>query len=262
MVTAEEKDWLKIVRAKFDHPAIVLWRAAELRHIDNFLNRYLLYEPLLDLGCAEGNIADMLFKERKVFGLDNCWELLSQNKKGIYKALVLADACHMPYKNEQFGSIFSNCVIEHIPDINGLLNEATRILKKGGIFLFTVPSNDFAGFLFFTQVFKRLGLSALASWYKRARNRKLNHFHCYDHTRWEGILKAKGLILVEYQYYMSKKANFIWDFLAFIIFLASKLKLNLNHNVFLAKMVKAAYATSQNNNETGAGLLIVAQRKG
>ena len=182
--------WLELLKEKFEHPAIVLWRAVELRHIEEFLKKYELPVPILDLGCAEGKIADALFNNNELIGLDNCWELLSQNKnRDIYKALILADGCRMPFKSGAFGSVFSNCVIEHIPDIGSLLGEVSRILKEKSIFIFTVPSNKFADFLFFSKVFNNLGLKRLAQWYGRKRNKQLNHFHCYDHNRWKQILK-------------------------------------------------------------------------
>ena len=260
MARSEEKEWLNIVKAKFVHPAIVLWRAVELKHIASVRASYSLEEPLLDLGCAEGNIADMLFKERKILGLDNCWQLLSQNRKWVYKALVLADACRMPYKNEQFGSIFSNCVIEHIPDISGLLNEAARILKKGGIFLFTVPSHNFADFLFFTRVFKRLGLAGLANWYKKDRNMRLNHFHCYDHQRWKEVLKEKGLNLLEYRYYMPEAATSFWDFSAALVLLFKIIPLSLFSESLNKSLIRRLGKYYDMDSCDGGGLLIIAQK--
>ncbi len=217
MSTEDGKNWLDIVKKEFDHPAIVLWRAVELRHIEAFLNKYALEKPILDLGCAEGKIANMFLKGKDVIGLDNCWELIKENRKvDTYKAVVLADACNMPFKEGVFGSVFSNCVIEHIPDIESLFKEISRVLKDGGIVLFSVPSHRFGDFLFFSTIFNNLSLKSLACWYSAKRNGLLNHFHCYDHLRWSGILKENALLLVDYDYYMTKKTTFVWDFLAIL----------------------------------------------
>jgi len=258
-----EKDWLDILKEQFEHPAIVLWRAVELRHIDSALREYKLDAPILDLGCAEGKIADVLFKSDELIGLDNSWELLSQNRKtNIYKALILADACRLPYKNGVFGSVFSNCVIEHIPNLDMVLSEVSRVLKAKGLFLFTVPSHKFADFLFFAVIFDNLGLRSIASWYKIKRNKMLSHFHCYDHNRWRDILKSKGLDLIDYQYYMNKKTTAIWDFFAGGVFLLRKLKLKLDKNLFITRILKASYASNLADNGIGGGLLIVAQKQG
>lgn len=211
----KEKNWLEIVQKEFDNPATVLWRAVEIRHIDNFLKEYNLEKPILDLGCAEGKIASILFNCQSAVGLDNSWELIKQNSRNdVYNALVLGDACKMPYKDSVFGSVFSNCVIEHIPEIGGLLKEVSRVLKQEGMFLFSVPSHKFADFLFFSVVFNNLGLKPIKRWYSKERNRLLHHFHCYSHEKWDDILKENGFELVTHDYYLPRKAIFIWDFLA------------------------------------------------
>lgn len=253
-------DWLSEVENKFSHPSIILWRAIELKHIEEALNKYNLTEPILDLGCAEGKIAGLLFKEKKLIGLDNSRELISQNKRNdIYQGLVLADACNMPFKDGFFSSVFSNCVIEHIPDIKAVLREACRVLKPKGIFLFTVPSDKFGQFLFFYVLFKKLGLNSLAGWYSKKRNSWLNHFHCHGHNVWQEKLNSKGFSLLEYVYYMPKKAVILWDFLAAIFFMVHKIqpfsflekKINLKLRSIFEKYLNQDCGL-------GGGLLIVA----
>lgn len=256
-------NWFDILKGEFGHPATVLWRAVELRHIEEFLKKYKLSSPILDLGCAEGKIADALFNNKELIGLDNCWELLSQNKnRDIYKALILADGCRMPFKDGVFSSVFSNCVIEHIPDIDSLLGEVSRILKEKSIFIFTVPSNKFADFLFFSKAFNNLGLKRLAQWYGRKRNKKLNHFHCYDHNRWKQILSERGLQLIEYRYYMTEDATAAWDLLAAIVFVLRPIwplrsffrKLNGWLSGYLFKFYNM-------DSQTGGALLLAAQKQ-
>lgn len=256
-------DWLSEVENKFDHPAVVLWRAIELKHIEEVLNKRNLTEPILDLGCAEGKIAGLLLKGKKLIGLDNSWELLGQNKKNeVYQELILADACYMPFKNGFFSSVFSNCVVEHIPDIKAVLQEVYRVLKPKGIFLFTVPSDKFGDYLFFSAIFNNLGLRSISNWYKKKRNSLLNHFHCYSHNRWGELLDKGSFDLIEYNYYMPKKAAIFWDFLAFLILiLRSARLLNLVQpklNKYLRNYLKRYYSMESG---TGAGLLIVAQKR-
>lgn len=259
----EEKNWLTVIADKFDHPAIVLWRAVELKYIDKVLNERKLGGPVLDLGCAEGKIGSLIFKDRFVIGLDNCWDLLSENReKGIYKALILADGCSMPYKSAAFASVFSNCVIEHIPDIDCLLNEAARVLKDNGTLIFTVPSHKFGDFLFFTAVFENLRLKGLANWYKKKRNKLLNHFHCYSHNQWQDILEKHGFGLQEYKYYMTKEATSYWDFLAAAVLAVKKTwplsYLSPKINKWFISRLKAYYDM---DSSIGSGLLLVAQKQ-
>lgn len=257
-----EKKWVDIINNEFEHPATILWRAVELRYLERAIHKFLPTEPILDLGCAEGKVGGMLFRGKIIYGLDNCWKLIEQNNKGdVYRALVLADASHMPYKNDSFGSAFSNCVVEHIRDLDSVLKETYSILKERGIFLFTVPSHKFADFLFFSIIFANLGLKRPAEWYKTKRNKLLNHFHCYDHNQWADILQKKGFKLIEYAYYMPKKATFIWDFLAiafFIPMIILPIRIFLvKLNKFLNKFLKIYYDM---DSQIGAGLLIVTEK--
>lgn len=263
MAQLSSKDWLEAISNKFDHPAIVLWRAIELKTIDRALNNRKLQEPILDLGCAEGKIGNLLFKGNSVIGLDNCWELLKNNKeRDIYRALILADGCSMPYKSAVFASVFSNCVIEHIPDIDSLLSETARVLKDNGMLVFTVPSHKFGEFLFFTTIFENMKLKRLADWYKKKRNKLLNHFHCYDHNQWRVIVEKHGFNLLEYEYYMPKDATFFWDFLAAAVLVIRKawpLSYFLpNINKWLIKYLKIYYNI---DSSIGSGLLLVAQKQ-
>lgn len=259
-----EKNWLDIIQKEYSHPATVLWRAVELRHIDEALNSRL-QEPILDLGCAEGKIADIIFKyrNRKLIGLDNCWKLLKENRKSeVYKLIILADGCHLPFKDERFKGVFSNCVIEHIPDLDTLLDEVSRVLRRGGIFLFTVPSHKFGDFLFFSIIFERLGLKRLSFWYKVKRNKMLEHFHCYDHNRWRDILKIKGLSIVSYEYYMTKEATFIWDMLAILVFVIKKLW-PLSYLLPVINKYLCIWIRKYYNREAkiGSGLLLICQKE-
>jgi len=254
-------DWIDILKDKFEHPAIVLWRAVELRHIEKSLKGHKLNSPLLDLGCAEGKIAELLFKGQSLIGLDNCWELIRNNReRTAYKALILADACRLPYKNAVLGSVFSNCVIEHIPDLDAVLGEVSRTLENKGVFLFTVPSHKFGDFLCFSTIFNNLGLGKVAHWYKKKRNKLLNHFHCYDHNTWTKILSDKGFRLLEHRYYMVRKATFIWDLLAACVFIirpicpAGFLKV-INRQ--LTDFLRPYYTM---DSEIGSGLLLVAEK--
>jgi len=255
-------DWINEVKNEFDHPATVLWRAIELKHIEEVLNRYNLTEPILDLGCAEGKVATLLFKGRGLLGLDNCWDLIRQNQKtATYRALVLADACKMPFKNGSFNCIFSNCVIEHIQDLYALISEVVRVLKSGGLFIFTVPSNKFGQFLFFHVLFKKLGLNSLAGWYSKKRNSQLSHFHCYGHDVWQEKLKGKGLRLIEHVYYMPKKAVMLWDFLAAAFFIVDKIQpFSILEKKFTLRLRSIFEKYMHQDCSLGGGLLIVAAK--
>jgi len=60
---------------------------------------------------------------------------------GIYDPVhVVADLKRVPFADETVELIVSNSVLEHIYDYNSVINEAFRILKKGGYFYLSVPN--------------------------------------------------------------------------------------------------------------------------
>ncbi len=61
---------------------------------------------------------------------------LSQNeidfakKSGSYINCKVADVCNLPFENKSFNVVFSNSVVEHLPDLELSLSEMSRVLKK------------------------------------------------------------------------------------------------------------------------------------
>lgn len=254
-----EENWIDIVENEFEHPATILWRAIELKHLNEAIQKYNPIAPILDLGCAEGKIANILFKGKRIFGLDNCWDLIKQNNKtDTYKALILANGCYMPFKKDIFKTVFSNCVLEHIPDLDKVLAEVSRVLDKGGRFIFTVPTDKFGEYLFFYQLFSTLGVSILAKKYSTLRNRLLSHFHCYDHNVWIDKLRKNNLKVIDYSYYMSKKSTMLWDFLAGLMFIFNNIKIFGNTNRTISRFFKRQLQKYYYLNDTdGASLLVI-----
>lgn len=262
-LSQEPKDWVKIVGAEFIHPAVVLWRAAELAHLEKILKKYPPFLLMLDLGCAEGKIGGMLFEGKGIYGLDNCWDLIRKNngRNNTYKGLVLADAHQMPFRGDYFSCVFSNCVVEHIADLKVLLSQVHSILNPRGLFVFSVPSNKFGDFLFFSVLFKKLRLKKLADWYSKKRNSMLLHFHCYGHDKWREELANNDFTMLEYAYYLPKRSVMLWDFLAASVFVFEKMKIFS----FLLKHITRGLGSvlkdySNLEAESGGGLIIVAKK--
>ena len=190
----------------FKYISLYFFRSIELNKLRQCSSNYTFLGPILDLGCGDGIFTKQFFGEgRNIIGIDNSPSELSKNKCNTQ--IILVDACNMPFENESFNTVFSNCVIEHIPNLTQLLNEVSRVLKKDGLFVFTVPSDNFKYYLL-----------PFGGWYKEMRNRRLNHYHCYSHLMWREKLREKGIKVVEYEYYLPKKALQLWDFLALTTF--------------------------------------------
>lgn len=86
---------------------------------------------VLDLGCGGGHA--FYFTIGPVIGIDLSLRPLHR-ARGIYDAVIQADAKSLPFGDESFDYIVSHDLIGHIPaeEKDRLISETYRVLKKGG----------------------------------------------------------------------------------------------------------------------------------
>lgn len=90
---------------------------------------------ILDIGCGTGNYTNIIEKitNAKVYGLDASEGMLEKAKiKNSNITFVLGDACSLPFEENYFSLIYMTDVIHHIPDIDKMHSEISRVLKKNG----------------------------------------------------------------------------------------------------------------------------------
>ena len=112
----------------------------------------------------------------------------------------------MPFADNYFAAAFSNSVLEHIPDIQPVLNEISRVLRPGGRFLITTPSHYFTEFLGGAALFERLHLDGMAERYRRWFNFISRHAHTDPPQTWADRLATAGFVIERWQYYFSRDA--------------------------------------------------------
>ncbi len=92
---------------------------------------------LLDFGCGSKPYKN-LFQVENYFGVD----MIDQghtHEQELGDIDVYYDGKKLPFKDESFDSLFSSEVFEHVFNLEDILKELKRVLKKGGKALFTVP---------------------------------------------------------------------------------------------------------------------------
>jgi malonyl-CoA O-methyltransferase len=94
----------------------------------------------LDLGSGTGFFTDILASQyRQVIGLDISHEMLNFAKSHRHKDIlwVEADAHKIPLKNDSIDFIYSNLVIQWFDPLDDAINEMLRVLKPGGLMIFS-----------------------------------------------------------------------------------------------------------------------------
>lgn len=246
------------------HPSIKLFRSLELKTIHQNLKNIELLQPSLDLGCGDGYITKLLFNSKFTYGLDNneAGDVRVAIKKKIYGDVLIASAEKIPLQSRSLNTVFSNSVIEHIPDNEAVLSEVGRVLKLGGKFVFTVPCHNFSKYLFVSSFLEKMGLGFLAGLYVRKRNKMLNHHHLYSHSEWNKRLSRHHLKLQKYVYYISRSALMRWDRIALEVVIKKLLdsqaipKLAQKYQ----SLVEEIYKKDTIKNNQGACILIIAQK--
>ena len=150
------EDYLaKQLRDMAPHRAVL--RAVECE----FMSKVPLAAPVLDIGCGDGHFASIAYTTLPIdVGIDVMKRDLPEAaaRPGVYREVMFASATDLPFDDASFGTVVSNCVIEHIPDNAAVLREISRVLRPGGTFATTLPSEHYPDFLLGSTIFRKVGL--------------------------------------------------------------------------------------------------------
>jgi ubiquinone/menaquinone biosynthesis C-methylase UbiE len=102
---------------------------------------------VLDIGCGNGNTAIWIAENRpcKITGIDlsgvragNAAEAAAKLDSELSARLRFekASATALPFEDGSFSHVWSQATIYHVPDKEAVLDEAYRVLAKGGTFIF------------------------------------------------------------------------------------------------------------------------------
>lgn len=180
-----------------------LLRAVESR----FYHAVELPAPILDLGCGDGHFAQMTFTQPLDAGIDPWWGPLQKARRsGQYLTLAQAMGDRLPFPDHTFASAISNSVLEHIPDIQPVLNDLSRVMQPGGRLVITMPSHHFTQNLGGAAFLARLGLPGMADRYRHFFNYISRHAHTDTAEVWAERLAQAGFQVERWQYYFSTAA--------------------------------------------------------
>jgi len=109
------------------------------------------FKRIIDLGCSTGgwfnHYKSLSFKD--IIGIDISDERAYEAKQRGYHETYVCNAYDLPFDNESEPCIISNGVLVHVlqdSDKLKIFNEVKRVLKKNGVFIFSIANASGYGF--------------------------------------------------------------------------------------------------------------------
>jgi len=203
-----------------------------------------LPRPILDLGCGDGRFARLVFGQKGIeVGLDrNGREAERAIKNGAYQKVVIADAGQMPFGDKKFTCVVSNSVLEHVLDLDKVLKESARVLKRGGLLAASVPTPLVSKYQFWRKFIPG---------YSEFKEKVWRHRNYFGLVKWRQRLKKAGFKLCQVKITNSREA-ILWADVFFPIFWLGPIKKAAD---FLQK--KGIFGLD----EKGATLILIAEKK-
>ena len=170
--------------------------------------------PVLDIGCGDGFFARMLCMDQIDTGIDpQETEAGLARASGVYREVITCYGNTIPKPDGSFNTIFSNSVLEHIPDLVPVLKEANRLLTADGRFYITIPSDRLERATLVSRTLAAVGLNALAARYGAFYNRFWRHYHAHDDAGWREMFNAADFEVVEHFAYVPRDLSTFYDLL-------------------------------------------------
>lgn len=97
-------------------------------------------KDVLDLGCGSGLFTIKLLNwGAKPVGIDVSEEMVKVARKSFSEiSFDVGDAEKLPYPDNSFDIVTSSLVLHYMKDLNKVMAEVARILRDGGIFIFSM----------------------------------------------------------------------------------------------------------------------------
>lgn len=103
-------------------------------------------KKILDVGCGTGetlSYLQKLFPKAKLYGIDSSDKAIRFSKSRGHKNIILAKAEKIPFQDNFFDVVLLLDVLEHIKNHQKAIDEAKRVLRKGGKIIITSPGLSF-----------------------------------------------------------------------------------------------------------------------
>lgn len=191
--------------APFSH---AIWRAIEAET----LGKYNLKKPIIDIGCGFGEFAGVFFSSQIEVGVDiNPDDIQLAAESGKFKKTIIADARNLPFRENNFNTAISISTLEHIKNNDIVFKEVFKILKPGGKFYLTVPTNKMNDGLLIVRLLRFLGQKKISNYYIRRINDIFRHVSLFSEEKWLKKVKGAGFEVMKTQGTVSPILLALWE---------------------------------------------------
>jgi SAM-dependent methyltransferase len=182
-------------------PSQSLWRALELAKLKEIKSQGGFEAPILEIGCGGGSFSALLFDSIDV-GIDINPRSIERCRQinHVYKHILCMDARAMGLGQNMYQTLFANCVLEHISDLDKVLTDGLRLLRPSGKFVATVPLRDMNRFLVLRS-----------PWYAELRRKQLKHENLLTLHEWLERFQRAGFKRISVYPYLSGRVCYYWD---------------------------------------------------
>lgn len=140
-----QKDFITLYE-NFQDSENRLRKAEKFNYILNKLNVHDPNGICLDTGCSSGIITNSLAPLfRRILGVDidmTAMQAIDKTENNNI-SYVLGDAMALPCPDQYFDAIVCSQTYEHVPSSDVLFSEIDRVIKPGGILIFSGPNKTF-----------------------------------------------------------------------------------------------------------------------
>lgn len=179
---------------------------------------YVYERPILDIGCGEGIFAQQLFSEQIDMGYDlSLCNVQSAKTSRAYKNVCCGKAEALPFTSCFFRTVISNCVLEHVEDVDMVLSEIYRVLAPGGRAYLSVTTPFYSEAHSLSDlVYDKTGVRMAFG--PKIIDRLFSHTFNLDSFQWKEKITKTGLTIKEMYPYLSPQVLHIMGiFLVFSI---------------------------------------------
>lgn len=192
-------------------PSMIIWRAWEYAAYQG----WTLVEPVLDLGCGDGRFFELLWPTTSdVFGVDaDPLVVHKARESGLYKDVYHCSAEKLPVQSSSFETVFANCSLEHMNNIDAVMREVSRCLRPNGTFVMSVVTNYWTEMDVLSDLIEISGATEIAASLRRRYLDYHNLVNPFPLEQWRECLKSVGLVVTEYCPIMPKMTGKLFMFI-------------------------------------------------